>query len=78
MADPHHEYHHGDMEISEQEATYSLFMNIAKWGSLYVAVVLIFLTIWFCTPLGWFTGLIAAAVVGALGWAALRSKPGAH
>jgi hypothetical protein len=71
-------YQHGAMEINEQAATYSLFMSLAKWGSLSVAVVLLFLTLLF-RPDGNFIGAAAAAVVlGAGGWFFLRAKPAAH
>jgi hypothetical protein len=78
MADPHHEYHRGEMDISEQEATYSLFMGLAKWGSLLTAATLVLLTLWFCTPMGFLPGAIGFVVVMVLGWFLLRSKPRAH
>ncbi|MBX7248732.1 MAG: aa3-type cytochrome c oxidase subunit IV [Caulobacteraceae bacterium] len=78
MADSKHEYHRGEMDISEQEATYSLFMGLSKWGSLLIAASLVLLTIWFCTPMGFFTGAFGFVVVMVLGWFLLRSKPQAH
>ena len=35
------------MTVEEQSATYSLFMNLAKWGSLVIAALLLFLVLWF-------------------------------
>ena len=46
MADPHHasdSYDRGSQEISEQESTFSAFMGMSKWGSLIIAVLLVFL-----------------------------------
>ena len=71
-----HAYVHGSMPVQEQAATYSLFMGMAKWGSLAVATVLLFLTIWFQPNGSFFGGLIAAVVLAGAGWWFLRAKPG--
>jgi uncharacterized membrane protein YjfL (UPF0719 family) len=44
------DYHRGEMDIHEQSATYAAFGNMAKWGSLAIAVLLLTITLWFCTP----------------------------
>lgn len=68
MADPHHApeahdaYVRGSQEISEQASTFTAFMGLTKWGSLIIAVLLLFLTIWF-QPGGSFVGAAAAAIV---------------
>ena len=72
MADPASSYHRGDMDISEQESTFHLVMNLTKWGSLHLASLLLFLVLWFCTPVGFLGGLISGAVVMALGIVLLR------
>ena len=77
MAD-NHEYHRGEMDISEQASTYHLFMNLSKWGSLVIAAFLTLFTVWFCTPMGFFPGAIGFVVVSVLGWLLLRDKPEAH
>lgn len=77
MAD-NHEYHRGEMDISEQAATYHLFMDLSKWGSLLIAASLVLLTIWFCTDMGFFPGAIGFVVVMVAGWFLLRDKPQAH
>lgn len=77
MAD-NHEYHRGEMNISEQAATYHWFMGLSKWGSMFLAALLALLVFWFCTPLGFFPGAIAFVVVLAAGWFLLRDKPEAH
>lgn len=83
MADPHHadvhdDYARGSQEIGEQEATFSLFMGMAKWGSLALAATLAFLTLWFMPGGGFLGALIVAVVMVVAGWWFLRSKPQAH
>jgi CHASE2 domain-containing sensor protein len=77
MADPHHadshDYTRGEMAIGEQSSTWGLFMVLAKYGSLAVAAALTFLTLWFCTPAGFFVGLIVGLVVFGAGFAFLKS-----
>lgn len=79
MADPHHadahdDYVRGSQEISEQAATFSLFMGLAKWGSLLTGVVVLFLVLWFQPGGSFIAGAIAAGVLLAVGVLALRSK----
>jgi hypothetical protein len=79
MADPHHadahdDYVRGSQEISEQAATFSLFMSLAKWGSLIIGASVLFLTIWFQPGGSFFGGLGAAVVMLAAGVWFLRSK----
>lgn len=83
MADPHsptdhadHDadaYVHGTMTIEEQSATYSLFMGMAKWGSLAVAALLLFLVLWFNPAGNFFTAVIGAVVLLVAGFFALKS-----
>jgi len=75
MAEPHHDYHRGEMDISEQKATYELFMGLTKWGSLLVAASILGLTVWFCTDAGFFPGLLSFVVLMVVGWFLLRDKP---
>jgi len=70
------EYHHGEMDISEHTATYHSVMGLTKWGSLALAVALVMLTVWFCTPAGFFGGLIPGVVLTVLGVVFLREKKG--
>jgi len=79
MADPHHadahdDYVRGSQEISEQAATFSLFMGLAKWGSLLTGVVLLLLVLWFQPGGSFIAGAIAAFVLLAVGVFALRKK----
>ncbi len=81
MADHHHDhsdYVHGEMEIHQHQSTYALFGNMTKWGSLILAVLLVFLVILTCTQMGFMTAAISAIVLAVLGWALLKKKPDAH
>lgn len=84
MADPHHatdahdDYVRGSQEISEQNATFELFIGLAKWGSLATAVAIAFLLIWFMPGGSFIAGFITAAVLLVAGIFALRSKKSAH
>lgn len=68
------DYHRGEMDISEQQATFSLVMGMTKWGSLATAAALLTLTLWFCTDVGFMGGLVTGAVVAAIGIVLLRDK----
>ncbi len=68
------EYHRGEMDISEQTATYNAVMGLTKWGSLALAVALLMLTLWFCTPAGFIGGLVPGLVLLVAGIALLREK----
>jgi hypothetical protein len=69
------DYHRGEMDIHEQAATYEAFGKMTKWGSLAIAVLLLFITLLFCTPAGFIGSAIAAVVLLALGIVALKEKP---
>jgi hypothetical protein len=70
------DYHRGEMDIQEQAATYSAFGAMTKWGSLAISVLLLMITIWFCTPMGFIGGLIPGVLLAVLGVVLLREKPG--
>lgn len=73
MAD---DYHRGEMDITEQVSTYNAVMGLTKWGSLALAVAILALVLWFCTPAGFLGGLIPALVLLVLGIVFLREKKG--
>ena len=75
MTDAARQYHHGDQDITEQQATFSLFGKMIKWGSLAVATLLVMLVLWFCVGAGFLPGLISGVVVLALGIYFLRDNP---
>ena len=72
--------HHtrGEMDIAEQVSTFAFFNNLTKWGSLFLAAMILFLTMWFCTGAGFGGAFITAAIVVAAGVFLLRSKPQAE
>jgi hypothetical protein len=81
MAGAAHDHTRGEMDIAEQVSTFALFNNMTKWGSLYIGSLLLFLTLWFCTPAGFMGAAITAVVMIALGTLLLRDKgeaAGAH
>ncbi|MBU4436513.1 MAG: aa3-type cytochrome c oxidase subunit IV [bacterium] len=69
------DYHRGEMDIHEQAATYAAFGALSKWGSLAIAVLLLTITLWFCTPAGFLGGVIPGFVLAVLGIVFLREKP---
>lgn len=71
-------YVHGAMTIEEQTSTYTLFMNLAKWGSLSIAAAVLFLVLWFMPNGSFFTGLIGAVVLSVAGAFALKGKKSSH
>ncbi len=78
MAEPSHDYHRGEMDITEQQATFDGFNLMTKWGSLILAVGTLFFTLWFCTDAGFLGGAISAAVLAVLGYLVLREKKSTH
>jgi hypothetical protein len=70
----HDEYHRGEMEIGEQAATYNLFMNLTKWGSLALAAILTFIVLWFCTEAGFLGAAMAGVVLFVVGFFVLKKK----
>ena len=78
MAEPSHDYHRGEMDIHEQQATFHGFNLMTKWGSLIIAVGTLFITLWFCTKAGFIGSFISAAVLAVLGVLVLREKKSNH
>lgn len=64
MAAAQGDHHHGDMEIAQQESTFSAFMRITVWSSGLLAMTLVFLTLTFTTPVHWFPALVVAGLLG--------------
>jgi hypothetical protein len=67
----------GDMDIQAHEASFHAFILMSKWGSLSVAVAVLFLVMWFCTAAGFGSAFLCAAIVAVLGFLALREKKAA-
>jgi hypothetical protein len=77
MAEQASEYHHGEMDIHAQQATFKAVMNGSKWACLTIAVGVLFFTMWFCTAAGFGSALFSAIVLSVLGFLLLRSRPSA-
>ena len=78
MAGKASDYNRGEMDIREQAATFTSVMAATKWGSLAVAVGVLFFTLLFCTQTGFggaFASAVGLAVVGVL---ILRERAPAH
>jgi hypothetical protein len=68
------DYHRGEMNIDEHTSTYALFMKLTKWGSLYLAALLMTLVLWFCTATGFLGAIITGLVMLVLGTLVLGEK----
>ena len=77
MGDTAGHYHRGDMEIAEQVSTFHGFIGLSKWGSLAIAVGVLFLAMVFCAHAGFFQAALAAVVVAVVGSLVLRDKKSA-
>ena len=78
MADPHNADSHdayvrGSQEISEQSSTFHAFIKMSKWGSLWIAALLMFLVLWFQPGGSFFGGLIGGGVLAVAGFFFLKS-----
>ena len=79
MAESHSdEYHRGEMDVHAQEAAFSAFVKLTKWGSLLLAASLTALVLWFATSAGFIAGAAAFVVIMVIGIAVLREKGGGH
>jgi len=78
MAESASEYHHGEMNIVEQQRTFKDAMAATKWAIVILAALISALTLWFCTAAGFFSGALVALVILVVGGVALRDRPPAH
>lgn len=72
------DYQRGEMDISEQVATFRDAMMVTKWACLAIAVGVLFSTLLFCTASGFIGSLIPAVIVAAVGIFGLRSRAPGH
>ena len=68
------DYHHGDMNIAEQTATYQRFGALSKWAALVIATGILMFGLMFCTSAGFLGSVVPAVVVLTAGSYFLRSK----
>ena len=74
MAGPSHEYHRGEMDIHEQTRTYHSFLVLSKWGSLAIAVGVLFFSLLFAANVPFIGAAITAFVLLVVGIVALKEK----
>ncbi len=74
MAEHGADHSHGQMDIAEQSASFDMFVKFTKWGSLAVAVMVLWATLMFCTSTGFVGAVVAALVLLAVGVGLLREK----
>ncbi len=55
---------HGEMDLAAHRAMFSGFLKATEWACVFLAMVLALVVLAFAVGLGWWTGLIAWAVVG--------------
>ena len=60
------------MDYSEHEKTYSRFVMLAKFGSVFCAALLVAMAFGFFTSAGFFSGLVLFVVLAAAGTFLLR------
>ena len=75
MAGHSSDYQRGAMEIGEQQATFQLVMGMTKWGSLAIAVGVLFFVLWFCTHFGFIGAAFTSLVLLVAGVVFLRESP---
>jgi hypothetical protein len=75
MAEHATDHTHGQMDIAEQSASFDLFIKFTKWGSLAVAVLVLWATLMFCTSTGFVGSVVASVILLAVGVYLLREKP---
>jgi hypothetical protein len=64
-----------EMDYSEHDKTYSLFISLAKYTSLVCIALLVAMAFSFFTTAGFFSGLILFLVICAVGGYLLRGVP---
>ena len=68
-------YERGDMEIREHRSTYRAFDGLVRFGGLGVAGLLLFLTLMFCTTVGFIGAAVPTAILLVAGGVFLRKQP---
>ncbi len=74
MAEHADDHSHGQMDVAAQTASFDMFVRFTKWGSLAVAVMVLWATLMFCTGTGFVGSVVAALILLAVGICVLREK----
>ena len=76
MAAEHSDYVHGTMGVEGHKKTFDGFMGISLYGGAAIALIVIFPTLVFGTPLGWPMSLLVTLIIGVILGLALKLKGG--
>jgi hypothetical protein len=57
-----------DAELVEHERTYKAFNVLLRWSMVALASSILFLTLWFASPAGFFGALVIGVIVFAFGY----------
>ncbi len=68
-------YDRGDMEIGEHRSTYRAFDGLVRFGGLAVAGLILFLTLMFCTRVGFIGAAAPTVILLIAGGIFLRKQP---
>ncbi|WP_313193168.1 aa3-type cytochrome c oxidase subunit IV [Shinella zoogloeoides] len=72
------EHHNGPVELGapmdypEHEKTYNLFVNAAKYGTMFCVALLVAMAAGFFTSAGFFSALVLLIVLNVVGYFLLR------
>ena len=61
-----------EMDYTEHEKTYSMFLSLAKYGTLTCLVILIAMAVGFFTAAGFITATLLAIILFAIGFYLLK------
>ena len=76
MAAGQSNYTHGEMPVEAQSGTFKGFMGMTFYGGAAIALIVIYPTLVFGTPLSWLASLIVTMIVGVVLGIALKLKGG--
>lgn len=76
MGTDHSDYVKGTMGVSAHKHTFGGFMGFTIYGGAAIALLVLYPTIVFGTPLGWLASLITTVIIGFIIGPALKLKGG--
>lgn len=74
MATEHSDYVRGTMGVDGHKKTFGGFMDYTVYGGAAIALLVIYPTLIFGTPLGWFASLIVTLILGVILGVVLKLK----
>jgi len=76
MAADHSDYVKGTMGVMGHKKTFGGFMDVTVYGGAAIALIVIYPTLVFGTPLGWLPSLIITLILGLILGVAFKLKGG--